>query len=260
MKKGCLIAIATALGLIIIIVLLAFGLTRGAVKSANDFLGLIGSGKIAAAYESASATLKSRQNLESFTQSVKDLGLTDFASASWSSRETKNDRAQLEGSVKTRAGGTIPLNMELVKESGIWKVIYLSAPQSGVAVERGGKQLPTDEKSKTLILDSLLDFNKALQEQSFDSFHAKISRAWQEQITSDKLKEVFQQFIDKKLDIASIKTVDPILSEPPQINSDGLLVLQGYYPTQPLKVNFRLKYVYEHPMWKLFGINVNVNE
>jgi len=32
MKKGCLIAIVAALGLIIIIILLAFALTRGAVK------------------------------------------------------------------------------------------------------------------------------------------------------------------------------------------------------------------------------------
>ena len=262
MKKGCLIAMAAAFvlaGLVVVIVLIAFGLTSGAVKSGEDFLGLIGSGKISAAYESASATLKSQQTLESFTQSVKDLGLTEYASASWSNRETKNDRAHLEGSVKTRAGGKIPLDMDLVKESGTWKVIYLSAPQSGVAVSQGGKQLPTDEKSKALVLESLLDFNKAIQDKSFDEFHSKISRAWQEQITGDKLKEIFQQFIDKKMNISGIKTVDPILSEPPQFNSDGLLVLKGYYPTHPLKVNFQLKYVYEHPAWKLFGINVNVN-
>jgi hypothetical protein len=259
MKKGCLIAIAGALGLIVIIVLLAFGLTRGAVKSGEDFLAAIGSGKVSAAYESASATLKSQQTLESFTKSVKDLGLTDYASASWSNRETKNDRAHLEGSVKTRAGGTIPLNMELVKESGTWKVIYLSAPQSGVAVEPSGKQLPNDEKSKALVLDSLLDFNKAIQDKNFDGFHTRISRAWQEQISSEKLKEVFQQFIDKNLDISSIKSVDPVLTDPPEINSNGLLVLKGYYPTHPLKVNFQLKYIYEHPAWKLFGINVNVN-
>jgi hypothetical protein len=57
MKKGCLIAIASALLLIVIIILLAFGLTRGAVKAADEFLGLIGSGKIAAAYDSASSIL-----------------------------------------------------------------------------------------------------------------------------------------------------------------------------------------------------------
>ena len=148
MKKGCLIAIGAAFLLIVIIILLAFGLTRGAVKAGDQFLGLIGSGKIAAAYESASATLKSEESVASFEQNVKKLGLTDFASASWSSRETKNDRARLEGSVTTRSGGKIPLTMELVKESGTWKVIYLSAPQAGVSVEQRGKQLRMMLESK----------------------------------------------------------------------------------------------------------------
>jgi hypothetical protein len=258
MKKGCLIAVGICLGLVVIIILLAFGLTRGAVKAGDEFLEQIGSGKIAAAYESASPTLKSQQTAKSFEQAVKDLGLTDFASASWSSRETKNDRARLEGSVKTRSGGKIPLTMELVKESGMWKVIYLSAPQAGVSVEQGGKQLPSDEKSKALALDSLLAFNKAVQDKSFVGFHQQISRRWQEQITPDKLKEVFNQFIEKQIDISRIKEVEPILNAAPQINSDGLLVLEGYYPTHSNKIYFRLKYTYEHPAWKLFGIQVNV--
>jgi hypothetical protein len=258
MKKGCLIAVGICLGLVVIIILLAFGLTRGAVKAGDEFLEQIGSGKIAAAYESASPTLKSQQSVGSFEQAVKDLGLTDFASASWSSRETKNDRARLEGSVKTRSGGKIPLTMELVKESGTWKVIYLSAPQAGVSVEQGGKQLPSDEKSKALALDSLLAFNKAVQDKSFVGFHQQISRRWQEQITPDKLKEVFNQFIEKQIDISRIKEVEPILNAAPQINSDGLLVLEGYYPTHSNKIYFRLKYTYEHPAWKLFGIQVNV--
>jgi hypothetical protein len=260
MKKGCLIAIASALLLIVIIILLAFGLTRGAVKAADEFLGLIGSGKIAAAYDSASSILKSQQRVGSFEQAVKNLGLTDFASSSWSSRETKNDRARLEGSVKTRSGGKIPLTMELVKESGTWKVIYISAAEAGVSTEQRGKQLPSDEKSKALALDSLLAFNKAVQDKSFAGFHQQISRRWQDQITPDKLKEVFNQFIQMHLDISSIKGVEPVLSAAPEINSDGILVLEGYYPTHPNKVYFRLKYIYEHPAWKLFGIQVNVNQ
>jgi hypothetical protein len=258
MKKGCLIAVGIGLGLIVIVILLAFGLTRGAVKAGNEFLGLIGSGKIAAAYKNASPTLRSQQTEESFEQAVKNLGLTDFASVSWSSRETNNGRAHLEGSVTTRSRGKIPLTMELVKESGTWRVISLTAPQAGASVEQGGKQLPSDEKAKTLILESLLAFNKAVQAKNFAGFHQQISQAWQEQITPDQLKEVFQQFIDNNLDISSIREVQPVLSAAPQINSDGLLILEGYYPTHPNKVTFQLKYIYEHPAWKLFGIQVNV--
>jgi hypothetical protein len=45
MKKGCLIALAAGLALVVIIILLVFGLTRGAVKAGDEFLGLIGSEK-----------------------------------------------------------------------------------------------------------------------------------------------------------------------------------------------------------------------
>lgn len=114
--------------------------------------------------------------------------------------------------------------MELVKESGTWKVLYLSAPQAGASVEQGGQQLPSDQKSKALALDSLLAFNKAVQDKSFAGFHQQISRRWREQITPDKLKEVFNQFIEKQIDISRIKGVEPVLSAAPQINSDGLLV------------------------------------
>lgn len=89
MKKRCLIAIGATLLLFVIIILLAFGLTRGAVKAGDEFLGLIGSGKIAAAYENASSTLKSQQSVGSFEQAVKNLGLNDFASVSWPAAKRK---------------------------------------------------------------------------------------------------------------------------------------------------------------------------
>ena len=133
MKKGYLVAFGAGLGLVVVVLLFVFWLTRGAVSSADDFLALIGQNEIAAAYQSSSATLRAQQAEESFAQSLRGLGLTDYASVFWSNREVKNDRAHLEGSVKTRAGGKIPLTMELVKENGEWKVIYLSAPRSGVA-------------------------------------------------------------------------------------------------------------------------------
>jgi hypothetical protein len=260
MKKGCLIALGAAVGLVVLVLLFVFWLTRGAVSSADDFLTLIGQNKIEAAYQSSSATLRGQQTEESFAQSVRGLGLADYASAFWSNREVKNDRAHLEGSVRTRAGGKIPLTMELVKENGGWKVIYLSAPRSGVTAEQSGKPLPPDEKSKALVLETLLAFNQAVAEKSFAGFHEQISRTWQEQIDSEKLQEIFADFIDKQIDISSIKSIEPILTEPPRIDSDGILVLQGYYPTRPGKVNFSLKYLYEHPAWKLFGIKVNVSE
>ena len=258
MKKGCLIALGIGLALILVILLVVFGMTRGAVKAGNDFLGLLGSGKIAQAYEEASPTLKSQQTEAVFERGVRQLGLTDFASASWSNREVKNDRGHLEGSITTKSGGKIPLQMELIKEAGKWKVYGVTAPQSGVAAEPGGKQMPADEKLKAMTRESLLAFNQAVKEKSFVNFHKQISTIWQQQITPEKFMESFKPFVDKGVDLSPVKKVDPIFDDPPAIDSQGILTLKGYFPTQPAKVFFRLRYVYEHPSWKLLGIRVNM--
>lgn len=260
MKKGCLIAIGAAVVLAVVAIVAVFSLTHGAAKSANDFLALLGEGKVDAAYEKTSATLRSQQTLASFSQTVRELGLTDYSSVLWSSRQVKGDRAQLEGSAKTRAGGKVPLTVELVKEANVWKVIYVSGPRAGIKTEQTAKSLPNEEATKRLTLDSLLAFNQAVQTNDFGVFHGQISRLWQAQITPEKLAETFADFVSKQIDISGIKGVDPILTEAPIINSDGVLILEGYYPMRPSRVSFRLKYIYEHPTWKLFGIRVNVGE
>jgi hypothetical protein len=81
---------------------------------------------------------------------------------------------------------------------GTWKVSYLSAPQAGVSVEHGGKPLPSDEKAKALALDSLLEFNKAIQDKNFAGFYQQISKRWQEQIAPDKLKEIFTRRMKRR--------------------------------------------------------------
>ncbi len=263
MKKGCLIALGVAGGLAVvgvIVVALVFGLTRGAAKAGDDFLALTSSGKIREAYESCSTTLKTQQSFEAFERAVQRLGLTEVTSASWSNREMKNDRVHLDGTGSTRAGGKVPLTMDLIKEAGNWKVVAVNVPAAGVAVAAGEAKMPSDSELRALALDSLLAFNEAVRADDFARFHEQISAAWQEQITAEQLATAFHDFTEKHIDIGGIKDVQPIFNEPPQIDSNGVLVLSGYYPAKPNRVVFRLKYVYEHPNWKLFGIKVNVGE
>jgi hypothetical protein len=118
MKKGCLIAIVSVVYIIAVIVALVFGMTSGVVKAGDEFLALLGSGKIPEAYQSTSPSLRAQQTQEVFEKTVKDLGLTDFASASWSSRGFTNDQGHVEGTVTTKTRGSIPLRMDLMKESG----------------------------------------------------------------------------------------------------------------------------------------------
>ena len=131
MKKswlvGCGVAalLGTALfaGLGAVFVGGVFALTRPVVDSSEQFLTLLGQGKVAEAYAAAADGLRARQDEASFTGAVRQLGLTEFASVSWHSRQVENGQGAAEGIVTTKGGGTKAVSVRLVREGGRWAVV-----------------------------------------------------------------------------------------------------------------------------------------
>ena len=161
----------------------------------------------------------------------------------------------LKGHYPTRPN-KVTFKLTYVYESSAWKLLGINV-QAIPFVENTGK-VPTNKELKALALDSLLLFNVAVQTKSFDNFYDHTAKLWQKQTSPEKLLEIFQSFIDKKINIALIVKQEPAFEGTPAVNEDGLLVIKGSYPTQPSKVSFQLKYVYEDESWKLVGINVQV--
>jgi hypothetical protein len=119
--------------------------------------------------------------------------------------------------------------------------------------------MPSDKELKALVFDSLFAFNKAVQDKSFAKFHEeRLSPLFQKQFPLDKFTSTFQVFLDKGYDISNIAKSEPVFDKKPVIDSEGLLVVNGYYPTRPNKVTFKLTYINESSVWKLLGINVQV--
>lgn len=234
--------------------------TGGAAEEADRFFGLLGQGKVSEAYQSTATAFRNQQNEEAFAKVVKDLGLNDYASASWSNRSVQNNQATLKGSVQTKSGGTIPLEVNLVNEGGQWKVLGFNGPVGGGQAAKPGRQIPPNDELQKLATQTLLDFNQAIKDKDFTAFHRKGSAPFREQLSPAKLQMNFQKFIDLEVDLGGIKNVEPIFDQPPEIDKDGILGLAGYYPTKPLRVRFNLDYTYEHPAWKLIGIQVKTGE
>ena len=163
----------------------------------------------------------------------------------------------VSGSYPTKPN-KVSFKLKYLQEKSAWKVVGINV-QVLPFVEKTGP-VPTEKEAKRLALDSLLTFNKALQAKNFDSFYGQIAKLWQAQTTAAKLKEIFQKFIDQKAHISGIADVEPVFDAKPAIDNDGFLVLKGSYPTQPSKVFFELRYVYEDEAWELVGINVNLKE
>ena len=60
------------------------------------------------------------------------------------------------------------------------------------------------------------------------------------------------------LDLSGVAVLDPQLTLLPQIESNGLLHMSGFFPSIPRQVNFNLLYAPVNSQWRLFGLSVNV--
>jgi hypothetical protein len=130
MRKGLLIGCGIAgllgiglfAGLAALLVGWAFAVSQPVADASEQFLALVGQGRVPEAYASASEGFRAEQDEASFTQAVKQLGLTDYSSVSWDSRQVENRDGTAEGTVTTRSGGTYPVCVRLVQEGGRWAV------------------------------------------------------------------------------------------------------------------------------------------
>jgi hypothetical protein len=52
--------------------------------------------------------------------------------------------------------------------------------------------------------------------------------------------------------------LSPQFTQKALINEDGVLIIQGQYPTTPSALIFVSKYIYEGYGWKLLGLNVEI--
>ena len=119
---------------IVLIVVLAFGafggaivwfvlgLTAGVADAGTSFFRTLATDGPHAAYVSASPGYQAGTSEAALASYASRLHLSDFASASWSSRSINGSIGTLGGTVTLKSGTTLPFEMTLVKQGDVWKV------------------------------------------------------------------------------------------------------------------------------------------
>jgi len=264
--------------ILVAVALLLAGCTKHPVhnprKAATEFLQKIGESRFQEAYDNTAFAFRAQTNFRSFQATAKELGLNaGTVSCNWRSEEIKDRDVKLTGELMSANGTTVPVRLTLIEERGEWRVFALRTPR-----ERGNQEddhfsllgkggsfnssanhaLPSPKILNDLTLSSLLLFNDAVLQRSFGEFYSKVSLAWQNQLTTTQLKQAFQPFIDAKVDLSDIQKLQPVFDTPPEITSEGILNIIGHYDTKPVRTFFSLKFIYEFPYWKLYGIEVKI--
>jgi Domain of unknown function (DUF4864) len=255
--KIFLIALLVIILLALVILFFVFQLTGGITKVADQFFSAVKEKDFTKAYSFTSQDFQASTSLEDLQRFLEGTALLDYQDASWGSRSVSGSQGELDGSIKTSSGGTIPVKITLVKENGGWKILNIHKADAGLLTDQS-LQLPAESVLIQLVNSTMQDLAQAINSKDFGNFHQKISRLWQSQITKEELYDIFQSFSDQNIDLTVLEGIDPVFSEKPLVNAENLLMLTGYYPTQPSVTYFTLKYTMEYPNWKLFGINVEL--
>lgn len=129
--KWIAIGIGSVVALAGVAVAAVFMLTAGVASAADELLAQVGQGRYEEAHRSTAPQFQAQTKLEAFRAAMQRFGLDKFQSASWNSREITNGVAKLEGTIKTRDGGSVVATITLVKVGDAWKVYHMQLRPAG---------------------------------------------------------------------------------------------------------------------------------
>lgn len=256
---------------------------RDPESAANAFFAAVEKGDAQGAYDGAAFGFQTTQSFEAFMSNVQDLGFIGGQPPSWTTRKDLNDRsARLDGTVINASGNPINVSLTMSRDGAAWKLFSLKtaigaqeAEDRFTMVGKGPgfndvyhQPMPNQRQLDDLVHQTMARFNSAILAGDFREFYTHVSEEWKSGqrlsgdenslVTPKMLKDHFQGFTDKKIDLSSVAVLPPIYDRPPLINQDGVLEVQGHFETLDYRANFSFQYVYELPFWKLFGMDVTL--
>jgi hypothetical protein len=135
MRKQVVIIVASVLGALAVCgsgVVLLVNMFSGMTEAADQFFVALKAHDYPAARDLMAEEFRANTTDEQLAALVERSALTSYKAAHWSSRSMRNDRGRLEGSLETETGGSIPMQLSLVKEGGRWRVYALHKPAAGI--------------------------------------------------------------------------------------------------------------------------------
>jgi len=243
--------------------------------AAKHFFALVAAGDLAQAYASSAFGFQAEQSETAFTHNVNQLGLAQQSAATWEPAEITDAEAKVRVEITTQAEKKVPFIVTLVHESGAWRVHSLRSPRGpgrptenhfslvgkGAAFSDAQSQpLPSTEEIQRLAETTMRHFDEAVQEKSFAKFYDTVALGWRKQLTVAQLERAFAPFVEAKVRISGLNEAELQLDGPPVISPEGILVVNGHFNTAPYQVYFSMKFIYEQPWWKLFGLDVRLQK
>jgi len=121
--------------------------------------------------------------------------------------------------------------------------------------------MPSAETIVLLLRNTLITLNDALQTGNYTVLRDRGAPGFSNANSAGKLSQIFANLASRGLDLSVVSVLTPQLTEAPTLDQKaGMLRLKGYFPSQPVQINFEILYQVVGGRWRLFGIAVTPSQ
>ena len=117
--------------------------------------------------------------------------------------------------------------------------------------------MPSAENIVVLIRSTLLTLNDAMHTGNYTVLRDLASPSFREANSAGRLVQVFSNLAAQRIDLTAVAILAPKLPQPPAIDQNKRLRISGFFPGEPVQLNFDLIFEVVANQWRLFGISVN---
>ena len=151
---------------------------------------------------------------------------------------------------------TMPLKTSIVAALAL-ALVLAGAGYAQAPAPRAQVVMPDAEKIVLLLRTTLVTLNDAVQTGNFTVLRDMGAPGFSEANSAARLSQSFSDLASKRIDLSPVTVIAPQLTEPPSLDQQkGMLHLKGYFPGNPVQINFEVLYQSVGGRWRLFGLSV----
>src|SRR5438093_710192 len=117
--------------------------------------------------------------------------------------------------------------------------------------------IPSAEIIMVLIRSTLLSLNDALRTGNYTVLRDLASPSFRENNSAGRLHEIFSGLSAQRIDLSAVAILAPKLPQAPSVDQNKRLHITGYFPGEPVQLNFELVFEAVANQWRIYGISVN---
>jgi hypothetical protein len=116
--------------------------------------------------------------------------------------------------------------------------------------------VPSAEAIVVLIRSALMSLNDALHTGNYTVLRDVASPSFREANSAGRLNQIFSGLAAQGIDLGAVAILSPKLPQTPSIDQNRRLHIAGFFPGEPVQLNFELVFEVVGNQWRLYAISV----